>query len=134
MTKYLFGSVLFLLSIVLIFVLAPISITYTVLKSVWKMSVQYFVLFSRLFYFAAYSVDRLGNVMCQFFFNDILIQKDGYKFGNPNETVSAVLGMNKKYKTLTKFGSYIVILLDFLDKNHVEKAAKQEIIDKNESN
>jgi 8-oxo-dGTP diphosphatase len=81
---------------------------------------------NRLFFMMAYSIDQFGNVSCQYLFNDILIKKSGHKFGNHNETISSVLGRNKKTKTLSVFGKFIVFLLNTIDPFHVEKAVDYE--------
>ena len=66
----------------------------------------------------AISIDQLGNVIMQHLFNLIWIKKDGYKFGNRDETISSALGKNKQLNTLTGFGKAIDKLLDFIDPNH----------------
>ena len=67
----------------------------------------------------ALSLDQLGNVICQHLFNICLIKKTGYKFGNPDETISSVLGKNYVNKTLTKVGYLLSLMLHKVDKNHV---------------
>jgi hypothetical protein len=130
--KYIYGPFLFLISIPIISVIGPIAFVYTIIRSIVKLSsVEIQMLFGRLFYFMAYSVDQFGNVLGQYLFNDTLITKDStYKFGNPDVTISAVLGMNKKNKTLSKMGTYIANILNWIDPNHVEKAADSEIINR----
>ncbi len=66
----------------------------------------------------AISMDQLGNVMMQHLFNLIWIKKGGYKFGNRDETISSVLGKNKRLQMLTSFGKAIDHILDFIDPNH----------------
>lgn len=132
MNKYVFGFVLFIVSVLLTSIFAPIALIYTVLRSIYKLSVtEYEMLFGRLFYFMAYSIDQFGNVVGQYLLNDTLItKKSTYKFGNPDVTISAVLGMNKKNKTLSKLGTYICNILNYIDPNHVEKAADSEILNR----
>jgi hypothetical protein len=74
---------------------------------------------------SAVAVDQVGNVFMQEIFNDLLIKKGGHKFGNEDETVSSVLGKNKKSCTLTAMGKGISWFLDKIDPNHVEDAADQ---------
>jgi hypothetical protein len=132
MKKYIYGFVLFLISIVIASVLGPVAFIYTIIRSLVRLSrTEMQMLFGRLFYFMAYSIDQFGNVIGQYLFNDTLITKDStYKFGNPDVTISAVLGMNKKNKTLSKLGTYICNILNYIDPNHVEKAADSEIINR----
>lgn len=72
----------------------------------------------------ALSIDQMGNVVMSNLFNAILIQKGGYKFGNPDETISLVLGVNKRIEMLTFTGKLLAELLNKIDKNHVEKASE----------
>lgn len=132
--KYIYGFVLYLVALVIISIIGPIAFIYTVLKSVITLSrTEVEMLFGRLFYYMAYSIDQFGNVLGQYLFNDTLITKDSeWKFGHPDVTISAILGMNKKYKTLSKLGTYICNTLNWLDPNHVEKAADSEILNRND--
>lgn len=66
----------------------------------------------------ATSIDVLGNVVCSELFNQVLINKNGYKFGNRKETISSCIGKNKRASTLTKTGLFLSSILDFFDKNH----------------
>lgn len=71
----------------------------------------------------AVAEDQYGNALGQYIFNDLLITKDSkHLFGNIDETISSVLGKNKKAGTLTRLGKAVSAVLDFLDKNHVEKS------------
>jgi len=132
MNRYIFGFVLFVISAIIASVLGPVAFVYTILRSIFRMSrTELQMLFGRLFYFMAYSIDQFGNVIGQYLFNDTLISRNStYKFGNPDVTISAVLGMNKKNKTLSKLGTYICNILNYIDPNHVEKAADSEIINR----
>lgn len=77
------------------------------------------------FWLLALSIDQVGNVVCMHLFNDLLIKPNGHRFGNPNETVSHVLGINKEKKTLYLIGRILSDILGLIDKNHVEKAANK---------
>ena len=81
----------------------------------------------------AISVDQLGNVTCVSVFNRILVRdrlcdkKTGLmrsfeRFGNPDETISSVLGKNKIAGTLTWLGRAIAWILDKIDDNHCVKS------------
>lgn len=123
------GFILFFVALILSCVLYPIGIVYTILKLIFTMTfLKIFKRLNNLFYIIAYSIDQLGNVICQDLFNDIFITKDGYKFGNPDQTVSEVLGLNKLNGTLSKFGLRFSNFLNWLDKNHVENAAGYIVI------
>ena len=113
------GIILFIVAVALSVIICPIGYIYSILKTM-------FVYSSRLFLLLAIGIDMLGNVICKDLFNDTLRKKGGYEFGNMNETVSKVLGMNKKTNTLTFLGKALANFLNFIDKNHVENASKNE--------
>ena len=60
--------------------------------------------------------------MCRSLFNDILIKKEGFRFGNPDETISSVCGRNKSVDTLLPLGKSLSKLLNKIEKDHVEKS------------
>ncbi len=80
------------------------------------------------FFKIAVSLDQLGNVVCARLFNLTLIHKAGYKFGNEDETISSVLGKNKRAETLTILGKLLDSLLEFIDRNHSIEAIEEEEI------
>lgn len=101
------GILLFIVSIVLAAILFPLGIAWAILKKL-----------GTYFRAIALSVDQMGNVVMQDLFNDTLITKKGHKFGDEDETISSVLGKNKKKKTLRRGGEALVWLLHKLDDNH----------------
>lgn len=72
----------------------------------------------------AVNMDRFGNYEFRSLLNKLLIQKDGYQFGNFDETISSVIGKNKVANTLSKLGIKLDMILEFLDKNHSVKSIK----------
>ena len=48
--------------------------------------------------------------------------RNGYKFGNVNETISSTWGKNQRDGTLSLFKKVICKILDTIDKNHCEKS------------
>jgi len=78
-------------------------------------------------YKIALGIDQLGNVICDKLFNLTLIYPSSiYKFGNEDETISSVIGKNKKTNTLTFAGRLLDWLLDIIDKNHSIKAIEED--------
>jgi hypothetical protein len=78
-------------------------------------------------YNIALSIDQLGNVVCAKLFNFTLIYSSSiHKFGNEDETISSVIGKNRKAKTLTFAGRLLDKLLDVIDKNHSIKAIEED--------
>ena len=125
--KHKSGPLLFLISVLLFIIVGPFALFYTFIRLSLQFKYKSFlVLIGSLFYFLAYSIDQLGNVLCQYLFNDILIKRDGYKFGDPDFTISAVLGINKKRGTLKPLGAWLSRVLNWIDPKHVEKAAEAE--------
>lgn len=60
---------------------------------------------------SALTLDKLANRELRTLWNKTLINEIGYRFGNIEETISAVLGHNIKRKTLTKTGRFLVFIL-----------------------
>jgi hypothetical protein len=85
--------------------------------------VNYFCVKNKKGYFkqTALNLDKFGNREFRAFLN-LSMQKNGYKFGNPNETISSALGKNERDKTLTKCGRILVKILDIIDENHCKKS------------
>ena len=88
--------------------------------------------FKDLGYFksSAVNLDRFGNSEFRTLFNLTLKKKEGYKFGNMEETISSALGKNQQNGTLTRTGKALVWILDLLDRNHCKKSIKT--FDKNQ--
>lgn len=76
---------------------------------------------------SATNLDKFGNREFRTLLNKTLIIKDGYKFGNINETISSVLGKNQRDNTLTKAGKVLVWILDKFHKNHALKSINTQI-------
>lgn len=70
----------------------------------------------------AVDIDRFGNHNFKTLLNAVLITKEGYRFGNFNETISSALGKNQRDETLTKTGKFICWVLDKLDPEHCRKS------------
>ena len=70
-------------------------------------------------YKIALGIDQLGNVVCANLFNIILIRScSEHRFGNEDETISSVIGKNKKTGTLTFMGWVLDAILDAIQKQH----------------
>lgn len=117
------GFILLIIARILSWILFPIGWMYSLITFRLKLS--------RLNEYAftiALSLDQLGNVVLANIMNDFLIKSEGYKFGNPDDTISAVLGVNKFKGTLLPAGKAIAYILNKVDPNHVEKAARYIIL------
>lgn len=71
-------------------------------------------------YEKAASRDQTGNVVHSTILNRFLIPPNGYKFGDKDETVSGVLGINEilRYIEEKPLGSKLVKLLNNIEKEH----------------
>lgn len=117
------GFILLIIARILSWILFPIGWMYSLITFRLKLS--------RLNEYAftiALSLDQLGNVVLANIMNDFLIKSEGYKFGNPDDTISAVIGVNKLKGTLSLAGKAISYILNKVDNNHVEKASKNIIL------
>ena len=70
----------------------------------------------------AISYDQLANTVGGPLFNLLLRKIGGHKFGNPDETISFVLGQLKASGHLTKTGKFFADMLNRIEKDHVENA------------
>jgi hypothetical protein len=125
------GLLLLIVAIFLFCLLGFFGLLYLIIKTIinilfLKINILYTLSYLNDFFLVlAISIDQLGNVVCKDLFNDTLIKKDcPHKFGNPDETVSRVLGLAKRSGHLTKIGKFFANALNKIDKNHVENASK----------
>lgn len=118
------GFILYLVSILIRIPVLFFGIIYGIIKSFYNNHIgNGFKNLNRKFYVMAASIDKYGNAVCSELFNDVLIKKESeYKFGKINQTISAVIGYNVKYNTLTKFGKTINNILNLFEKDHALKA------------
>ena len=125
---YKYGFLLFLIAVLLFAILAPVAIVYTIAKYLYRSYSfrSFYRLFRSYFRALAFTIDQSGNATCKELFNDVLIKEGGFSFGSPDNSISAVLGRNKIDKTLAPAGVALSAFLNWLDKEHVEKAAKIE--------
>lgn len=104
---------LFIVALFLLIILAPIGFIFGLLprEDWWERTQKYLGRIS-------YTIDQSGNVICKDLFNYALIKNDIEEFGNPDETISSVLGKNKKNNNLTPVGEWLDGILDKIDPNH----------------
>lgn len=100
----------------------PISIPYYLITFKWKTGAKKL---NRYFYMLAIVVDIFGNESLQTLFNHIMVRRGigHYPFGDDNRnTISLAIAKNDESKTLNKFGRFWGKFLNFVDKNHLQKA------------
>jgi len=110
-----------LLFIVAIVLIIPLTIINIILVLVVYKKDGILKTLSKYFLETATDIDKFGNRNLRTLWNKTL-QKDGYEFGDINKTISAVLGINKKQKTITKTGCLLCKILNIFDKNHCIKS------------
>lgn len=105
---------LLLLSVVLLAVLGPLFFVYGVVRT--ANHAKYFDLV-----FTA--ISQLGNTISGPLFDDTLVKVKSYEFGDPDETISHVLGVNEASGNLTKLGQILAYILNWIDSGHTDHAA-----------
>ena len=119
MKNILLAIILLIVAIFLFGVLLIPAILWGIVASFWKRKFKNGTNeIAKWFYAWALSIDQLGNVVCKELFNDALITPSGIEFGNPDETISSVLGKNKLNNSLTWLGKSLDWILNKLDPNH----------------
>lgn len=118
------GILLFFVSVILMVLTAPMGLAYGILHAFFT---DFLPGIGDYCMKMAVSVDQLGNVIMQHLLNLLWINKDGYKFGNSDETISSALGKNVRMDTLTGFGKMINAMLDFIDPNHTLDSIEYEV-------
>lgn len=107
------GIILFAISLVLTFVFAPIGLLF----GFWQK--DYLVN-------CALSIDQTGNVIMSKLFDKILLKRHQNHFGDPDQTISYVIGRNYIDNNLTPLGRAIRFILDFIEENHCLNAVLKE--------
>ena len=115
------GVILFIVARFLQWALTPLFFIYSTIRF------MNFKKISEYFHNVAFSIDQLGNVMGAPIMNDLLLKENPTKlYGNPDETISHVTGVNYKSNKLKFFGILLAKILNKIDKNHVQNAAENE--------
>lgn len=124
------GSILLMvLALVLFILLSIVGFGWSFYALIYKRTIgQTFDGLTHYFTRIALSIDQLGNVAFAGMLNDVLIDKDLNKLahlhGDPDETISEVLGWNKLTGALSSRGVWLATILDKLDENHCIDSAE----------
>jgi len=113
------GLILFIVSKVLVVLFYPIGFTYSVILTICKSG---FKALDKYLFQCAIATDQHANTYLAKLFNDIMIKPSGHKFGNPDETISSVLGKNKLKNKLSLIGKGLDLLLNMIEDNHSIKS------------
>lgn len=115
------GIILYIIAVILGWFLTPLFHLYAVIR------LGNFQRISTYFHNVAFAIDQMGNVSGSVIMNDVLLKKNPTKlYGNPDETISHVTGVNYLSGNLTIFGKALAWILNRIDKNHVQNAAINE--------
>ena len=123
--------VLFWVAGILSVILLPLGIIWTVGEIIVRIftSEQKKSAFAKSIWFLtatlhslALGLDQIGNAVCRDMFNRLLIEKDWYKFGKVQETISSVLGKNQILDTLSLWGWILVSILELFEEEHCIKS------------
>lgn len=112
------GILLYIIATILWVLITPIN---------WVIVSLKYGLSNAYFKETAIDIDKFGNRNFRTFLNVTMRLRNGYKFGNVNETISSALGKNQRDKTLSWFGKGVCFILDNLDKNHCKKSINENI-------
>ena len=107
---------LFIVASILKWILSPLLWLFGVITSIIKKEHK------KYFKDLAIAKDQYGNTVGKYAFNLLLITKEGYSFGNIDETISSCIGKNKIKGTLSRFGRVLDYILNSLDKDHSIRA------------
>ena len=111
---------LFIIASILVISIVPIGITFEVIRSSILNDRKYISEYWRKL---ALSLDQLGNVGMSGVFNLIMIKRSAEDlFGNPDETISSVIGKNKLKDNLSWLGRMLDCILEYLDPGHSIKS------------
>lgn len=113
--------ILLLIALILATILIPISFIFGCISALGKGELTSY------FFKCALAIDRSGGAIGSYLLNLIMIKPHGYQFGNGKETMSSVIGKNKKNITLIWFGKMINLLLDKIEKDHTLISIDEQI-------
>ena len=112
------------IAIILLYLFLPIVVIFYIIKYLLTGNKRELKVW---FYRSAREIDVFANVVGSDLFNVIFIVDQGYKFGNPKETISSVLGKNQRDKTLSLAGDGLRRILDLIDENHCLNSINNEV-------
>ena len=112
------GILLYIIATILWVVITPLN---------WIMVTFKHGLSNKYFIETAIDLDKFGNRNFRTFLNATMRVRNGYNFGNVNETISSALGKNQRDVTLSWFGKRICFVLDKLDPEHCKNSINESV-------
>ena len=127
MKKLFKNLILFLIALLIYLIIAPSCILYAAFKSVINKKISLIDTLSNILFEHAKGIDQIGNGGFSIIFNDFFIKDDNiHPFGDVEETISSVLGVNKIHNNLTLIGKILDNILSLIDDNHSIKSIKEK--------
>ena len=117
------GLILLILATLLLLILTFVNVCIVLFKSIKKEGLKGFKTVSGYFKNSALNLDVYAAKEFRAFWN-ATCQKDGYLFGQNDESISYVLGINQINGTLSFFGFVLCEILNIFEKNHCTEAVK----------
>ena len=117
---FLTNSLLVGVALVLMVILWPLQFITVLIRIVTGKAMNGYL------YRVAESLDQHGNAAYAHTLNFLFAKKEGWQHGDEDETISFVIGINKRNGHLTVFGRFIELVLDLIDAGHCEKAIKSQ--------
>lgn len=112
------------IAIILLYLFLPVVVIFYIIKYLLTGNKRELKVW---FFRSAREIDVFANVVGADLFNAIFIIDGGYKFGNPKETISSVLGKNQRDKTLSLAGDLLRWILDLIDDNHCLNSINNDV-------
>lgn len=112
------GFLLFILASILKWIFAPFLYVFGCIISICQGKGHFDKYNKNL----AIAKDQYGNALGGPVFNKVLIKDNGYKYGNPDETISSATGKNKIKGTFRPIGSFLDYCLEKAEPNHSIKS------------
>ncbi len=116
------GLILFLTALSLKLLFYPLGFCYSIILTFFKNG---YIELDKYFFNCALADDQQANTYLAKLFNDILIKKNGHKFGDPDETISSVLGKNLKLNKLSIIGKGLNSILNLFENDHAIKSIEK---------
>jgi len=116
--------IILVVALLMLIIILPIVSVYMGIKYVINGNIKMIKIWS---WKVSRAIDVFANIHGSEIFNDLLIKKGGYKFGNPKETISSVLGKNQVEETLTILGNIIRAMLDIIEYGHCILSINNEL-------
>lgn len=122
------GIVLFIAANLVAILVFPFAILVVLVQSMWHHHLGTGIKqVNKKFFTLAISFDKYGNVFCAELFNATLIKRHAHvRFGNINQTISAVIGWNLVQGTLTRTGRVLNWVLNKMERDHTLKAISKD--------